>query len=102
MSPDAAPLLDMLLVCRRIQGWIRGMTFDAFREDERTQFAVQHQLMVLGEATKRLSEDFRIQYSSISWRQIAGLRDVLIHGYHRVSLRDVTATEYLPPLTLSW
>lgn len=100
MSPDAAVLIDMLLACRRISGWVAGMDLEAFRGDEKTYFAVQHQFMILGEATKRLSTEFREANPSITWREIAGLRDVLTHGYHRVSTADLwqTATEFIPPL----
>ena len=77
-----------------------NMDLGSFRQDEKTFFAVQHQFMILGEATKRLSTEFREANPSVSWREIAGLRDVLIHGYHRVSIADLwqTATEFIPPL----
>ncbi len=100
MSPDAALLIDMLLACRRISEWVAGMDLEAFRGDEKTYFAVQHQFMILGEATKRLSIEFREANPSVTWREIAGMRDLLIHGYHRVSTADLwqTATEFIPPL----
>lgn len=49
------------------------------------QLAVERQLEILGEATKRLSMDFREYHPQIPWRQIAGLRDVLIHRYDDVN-----------------
>lgn len=41
-------------------------------------------LEVLGEATKRISQDLRRQYPQLPWREMAGLRDVLIHNYFGV------------------
>jgi len=100
MSPDNAVLLDMLLACRRIESWVVGVELADFEADEKTHMAVQHQFMVLGEATKRLTTEFRETNPSVNWRQIAGLRDVLIHGYNRVSLSDLweTASEFVPGL----
>ena len=57
-------------------------------------------LEVIGEATKNLSEDLRDANPSIPWRQIAGMRDVLIHDYLKVNLNRVwrTVETDLPPL----
>ena len=59
---------------------------EGFDHDRRTQDAVIRNLEVIGEAAKQLSEDVRQQYPPIPWRQIAGLRDILIHHYFGVNL----------------
>jgi uncharacterized protein with HEPN domain len=61
----------------------------AFRENKMIQDAVIRNLEIMGEATKRLSTELRTKYNQVSWRQIAGLRDVLIHDYLRVDLQEV-------------
>ena len=80
-----------------------GMDKDAFLDDVKTQSAVLHQWMVMGEAVRWLSEDFRSQCPEIPWSLIAGMRDQLIHGYDVVDLDEVwrTATSDVPNL-LVW
>ncbi len=48
--------------------------------------ATIRQLLVIGEAVKRLSPDLRQRHAALPWRQIAGLRDVLVHEYDEVDL----------------
>ena len=69
-----------------------------FAEDAKTRSAVLHQLLILGEAVKRLPGPFRDAHPSIPWRAMAGLRDVLIHAYDDVDEAEVwrTLTEELP------
>ncbi len=57
------------------------MNFEQFLKDSKTQSAVQHQILILGEAVKRLPQDIKDKYPNIPWKNIAGTRDVLIHCY---------------------
>jgi uncharacterized protein with HEPN domain len=61
-----------------------GMSESDFIKDEKTQSAVIRELEVIGEASKRISEDFRNKTSTIPWKLMAGMRDVLIHNYEGV------------------
>ena len=73
---------------------------DAFLASRLIQDGVIRNLEVIGEATKNISEDLRAANPSIPWRQIAGMRDVLIHDYLKVNLSRVwrTVDIDLPPL----
>jgi uncharacterized protein with HEPN domain len=62
---------------------------DRFLEESHWSDAVIRQLEIVGEATKRLSDDVRSQHPEVPWRRIAGLRDVLIHDYMGVDLDTV-------------
>lgn len=61
----------------------------ALARDAKTRSAVLHQLLVLGEAVKRLPDSFRDGHPSVPWRQMAGMRDVLIHAYDDVDEAEV-------------
>lgn len=62
---------------------------EAFFADVRTQDAVIRNFEVIGEAVKRIPDDYRADHPTIPWRELAGLRDVLIHQYEGVSLNEV-------------
>ena len=58
------------------------------------------QLEIIGEATKRITKDFRNNNPEIPWADMAGMRDILIHDYIDVDLDIVwkTASESIPKL----
>ena len=58
---------------------------DAFLSDPMIRDAVLHNLQIIGEAVKNLSEPLRLNHPEVPWRRIAGLRDVLVHQYFGVS-----------------
>ena len=89
MRRDEVTLVDIAQACRSIQEFIRGMDRGGFLEDLKTRSATLHQLLIAGEATKRLSLDFRGRHPEIPWSEMAGMRDVLIHGYDQVDLEEV-------------
>jgi len=71
---------------------IREYTIDgkaAFFADPRTQDAVIRNFEVIGEAAKRISDEYRNNHPSIPWRELAGFRDVLIHQYEGVSIAEI-------------
>lgn len=89
MSRDLVYLLDILEAARLVQTFLEGVDKEDFEQDLMRQSAVIRQIEVMGEATKRLSEKFRASYPEIPWRQIAGMRDILIHAYNHVDLDEV-------------
>lgn len=99
MPPDdAEALLDIARAARQIGQFVAGLTFNDFQHDERTQAAVLYALIVMGEATKRLTREFRDDHPDITWSAIAGLRDILVHAYDRVRVVEVfeICTEHVP------
>jgi uncharacterized protein with HEPN domain len=61
---------------------------EAFLEQSIIRDAVTNNFAVIGEATKRLSEDTRAKNPQVPWKRIAGFRDVLIHGYDRIDVDE--------------
>jgi uncharacterized protein with HEPN domain len=92
MQRDGAALLDIVQAARLVAVFIEGMDKASFDADPKTQSAVMHQLMVIGEAVKRLSTSLRERHDQIPWAPIAGMRDRLIHGYDIVDLGEVWKT----------
>jgi len=89
MWRDAAWVLDMLNACRRVMEYARGLTEEAFLASPRDQDAILRQLTVAGEAAKNVSADFRASHPEVPWRKVAGFRDVAVHGYFRVDVKEV-------------
>ena len=84
----------------KVARFIEGMTFEQFAADEKTAYAVIRALEIIGEATKQIPDSIREKYRQVPWREMAGIRDKLIHSYFGVNLEVVwkTATEDLPTL----
>ena len=100
MPQDDAAIIDVVRAARLAVSFKQGLSKDEFLQDLKTQSAVLHQLMVMGEAVKRLSPSYRDQHPEIPWKLMAGMRDVLIHGYDIVNLDEVwkTANTDIPQL----
>jgi len=92
MPRDDATLFDILRAARLAVAFKGALDNPAFLHDLKTQSTILHQLLVLGEAVKRLSEGFRASHPDIPWRMIAGMRDQLIHAYNAVDLDEVWKT----------
>jgi len=92
MLRDDATLLDIARAARLVLTFTAGIKQDAFVQDAKTQSAVLHQLMVIGEAVKRLSSEFRAAHGAVPWTLITGMRDKLIHAYNEVDLDEVWRT----------
>ncbi len=111
MRKDPRVYLAHILECAaKIDRYI-GAGEKAFLGDTMIQDAVIRNFEIIGEAAKRVREDYRKEHPAIPWRLMAGFRDVLIHAYEGVDLRRVwhiakddlpevqrAIAEFLPPL----
>lgn len=92
MQRDEATLLDIAQAANQIREFLRGVTEEMFATDLKTQSAVLYQLLVIGEAVKRLSKQLRNEHNTIPWSLMAGMRDHLIHAYDTVDWDEVWQT----------
>jgi len=58
-----------------------NLSFEDFMEDETLKRAVVRSLEIIGEATKKIPADFKVKWNTIQWKNMAGMRDRLIHDY---------------------
>lgn len=65
----------------KIEEFVAGMDFEEFRDDDKTVSAVVRKLEIIGEATKNIPDEVRQKYPKLPWREMAKIRDKLIHGY---------------------
>lgn len=103
MSPERIYrdyLEDILDALQKSRQFVAGMSFEQFADDDKTVFAVIRGLEIVGEASKQVPEEVRGRYKEVPWREMAGMRDKLIHHYFGVDLRVVwkTVLEDVPAL----
>ena len=74
-------LKDIFEAMIAAQAFVEGMDFDAFVADDKTASAVVRKLEIIGEAVKNVPETIRQKYPQVPWRDMAGMRDWIIHAY---------------------
>lgn len=89
MKDDRIYLEHIANSFKKMLEYAEGMTLEDFLADSKTQDACVRQLEIAGEATKRLSGDLRSRFSEVPWKDMAGMRDRLIHQYIDVDLMIV-------------
>ncbi|MEW6777692.1 MAG: DUF86 domain-containing protein [Bdellovibrionota bacterium] len=97
---DETAFADILEAARLTLSFVAGKSKEEFLGDVQCQDAVIRRITIVGEASRRLSEEARAAHPDIPWRQIIGMRNLVVHVYDSVDLLIVweTATIFLPEL----
>lgn len=87
MIKDPKIFLQHILECAEIiENYTKGIDFEAFKKDIKSQDAVIRRIEIIGEATKNIPEFIKNRYTEVIWKDMAGMRDILIHRYYGVDL----------------
>lgn len=89
MKQDKVYLHHILEAVAQIEEYVAGVSEEAFFRERLIQDAVVRQLEVVGEASRRLSEDFRMRQDQVPWHAIIGMRNRIAHDYLNVDLQIV-------------
>lgn len=81
---DAALILDIVLAARDIERFVSDIDLKKFESDKMLRYAVERQLLVIGEAARHLSENFKKNVPSVPWSAIIGLRNIIAHEYGEI------------------
>jgi uncharacterized protein with HEPN domain len=100
MLRDRTYMLDILEGARLAFSYVENKNMVDFLKDVQCQYAVIRRLEIIGEAARRILDETRADNPVIPWREIIGMRNIMIHEYDDIDLDMVfrTAKKDLPPL----
>lgn len=91
---------DILDCIERVEEFVGDMNFDEFLADDKTSSAVVRKLQIIGEATKNIPKSITQKYDEVPWKEMARMRDKIIHFYFGVDYEIVWSVikERLPEI----
>ena len=97
---DLVSVFDILSSDELIRSYVAGMELAQFQQDRAKQDAVERRLLIIGEASTRLSPDFRAAHPQVPWDRMIGLRNLVVHRYEEVRLEEIwwIIHQNLPPV----
>jgi uncharacterized protein with HEPN domain len=100
MRREELYLRDIVEATVAIEGFVAGVTQDAFLASDLLRSAVLHKLTIIGEAASRIPRDFASRFPEVEWAEISGFRNIAIHEYFAIDWKIVwvAATNETPVL----
>ncbi len=84
MYRDNASINDAYNAGKNVLAYAGGLTKEELKADEIKTSAIIYQVIIIGEATTRLSSEFREKYPDVPWKRMVGMRNILAHQYDKV------------------
>ena len=100
---DRQRLLHISDAISEIESYTTGVGFQTFQNNSMMRFASIKQIEIIGEAANSITEETKSKFSGINWRQIIGMRHILVHEYFGIYNTVVwqVITDELPKLKIA-
>jgi len=100
LDRDKAYLWDMLDAAKTVREFTSGVTINQYMQDRKLQLAVERAIEIIGEAARRISDEFKTTHPAIPWKGIVGQRNVIAHEYGEIKQERMwsIATSRIPEL----
>lgn len=101
MHHEELYLQDIIEAISAIEKFLHNIEKGEFLASDLLQSAVIHKLMIIGEASARISDELKLQYSQTPWKKIVGLRNITAHAYFSIDWEAIwqTVNNHLEPLS---
>src|SRR5688572_10224142 len=92
--------MDIRNAAREALEFVSGVRFHEFIANRGLVLIIQREIEIMGEASKRVSEEFRVAHPEVPFRMMAGMRDVIVHDYAEVKNERIwlVLSDHLGPL----
>jgi uncharacterized protein with HEPN domain len=89
---DKERLLHIIEAIDNIFEFIEDKSFEMYQNDKILRFAVVKNLEIVGEAAYLLTKDFKLKNTTVEWKEMIGMRHILVHGYYQIKDEIIWST----------
>jgi uncharacterized protein with HEPN domain len=97
---DSGYLWDILEAARLVRKFTQQKKLNEYLADKMLQAAVERKIEIIGEAARKISDEFKQEHPNIPWKSIIAQRNVMIHDYGQIKQDRVwaVAVKHIPDL----